>query len=148
MFALINQSPSTIDTAHAVTNAVKEWKLTGIESIIAGNGMNITIVGMVVVFTALAIMSGTIYYIVVASQAFLNRASKRHAVAEKSDRQTGPSGEIIAAIVMALETRVFQLHDEEDPVLTIRRISRPYSPWSSKLHGMTKPPFRITSQSK
>jgi glutaconyl-CoA/methylmalonyl-CoA decarboxylase subunit delta len=33
-----------------------------------------------------------------------------------------------------------ELHDEESNVLTIERVSRIYSPWSSKYYNMRKPP--------
>jgi glutaconyl-CoA/methylmalonyl-CoA decarboxylase subunit delta len=33
-----------------------------------------------------------------------------------------------------------ELHDEESNILTIERVSRIYSPWSSKYYNMRKPP--------
>lgn len=110
--------------------------------------MTVTIVGMVVVFIALAIMSGTIYYIAMLSQRFLSRKKQgdQHAAIAAPSTKHGVSGEVIAAIALALDRHVNQYHDEEDAVLTIKRISRPYSPWSSKLHSITRPPFRIQSQ--
>jgi hypothetical protein len=32
-----------------------------------------------------------------------------------------------------------ELHDEESNILTIERVSRIYSPWSSKYYNMRKP---------
>ena len=46
------------------------------------------------------------------------------------------SGETNAAIAAAIHLYNEELHDEENTVLTINRISRTYSPWSSKIHGL------------
>ena len=46
------------------------------------------------------------------------------------------SGEVNAAIVMALYLYQHDLHDVEKAVLTIKKVSRTYSPWSSKIYGM------------
>ncbi len=41
----------------------------------------------------------------------------------------------VAAISLALYL-YFNQHDKESNVITIKRIERRYSPWSSKIHGM------------
>jgi Na+-transporting methylmalonyl-CoA/oxaloacetate decarboxylase gamma subunit len=46
------------------------------------------------------------------------------------------SGEVYAAITAAIHLYNEELHDEEDTVLTINKVSRTYSPWSSKIHGL------------
>ena len=46
------------------------------------------------------------------------------------------SGEVNAAIAMALYSYFNELHDVESGVITIRRVSKNYSPWSSKLYNM------------
>ena len=35
-----------------------------------------------------------------------------------------------------------ELHDRESEVLTILSIKRAYSPWNSKIHGLTQMPDR------
>ena len=50
--------------------------------------------------------------------------------------QTNLSGEVNAAIGMALYLYQNELHDEESGVITIKRVSKTYSPWSSKLYSM------------
>ena len=146
MLAMFMQSHAAADTAKAVAKAAEEWNRYGMDSIEAGNGVTITIVGMFVVFSALAIMSGTIYYLVVLSQAFIRKRIRDENAAVLAPSGSRISGEIVAAIALALEQQILQIHDDDDAVLTIKRISRPYSPWSSKLHGMTRPPFRINTQ--
>jgi len=50
------------------------------------------------------------------------------------------TGEISAAITMALYLYSTELHDAERTVLTINKVSRTYSPWSSKIYGLRKLP--------
>lgn len=48
--------------------------------------------------------------------------------------------EIVAAIIVALKMYKSDLHDRESEMLTINRITRAYSPWNSKIHGLTQLP--------
>ena len=41
----------------------------------------------------------------------------------------------IVAISMALHLFYDEVHDDESNVITIKRIERRYSPWSSKIYG-------------
>ena len=50
--------------------------------------------------------------------------------------------EEIAAIAVALKLYKGALHDRESEVLTIMNIKRAYSPWNSKIHGLTQMPDR------
>lgn len=48
--------------------------------------------------------------------------------------------EILAAIATAIFLYRSEVHDIETTVLTIKRIDRIYSPWSSKIYGLRKSP--------
>ena len=48
--------------------------------------------------------------------------------------------ELAAAIATALKLYKSALHDQESEMLTINRITRAYSPWNSKIHGLTQVP--------
>ena len=50
--------------------------------------------------------------------------------------------EEIAAITAALKLYKSALHDRESEVLTIQSLKRAYSPWNSKIHGLTQLPDR------
>jgi sodium pump decarboxylase gamma subunit len=50
------------------------------------------------------------------------------------------SGEVNAAIAAAIYLYQSELHDYENTVLTISKVSRTYSPWSSKIYGLRKVP--------
>ncbi len=52
------------------------------------------------------------------------------------------SNEVVAAISMALFELGEEIHDIESTVLTIRKVDRRYSPWSSKFLGMRRLPGR------
>ena len=60
------------------------------------------------------------------------------AVAEEHDAISDQ--EIAAAIITALKLYKSNLHDQESEMLTINRIARAYSPWNSKIHGLTQVP--------
>ena len=47
------------------------------------------------------------------------------------------TGQATAAIAMALELYYNGVHDDEGPTrVTIKKVTRRYSPWNSKLYGM------------
>ncbi|MFI3333488.1 MAG: hypothetical protein SNI51_07570 [Rikenellaceae bacterium] len=60
----------------------------------------------------------------------------------KVELQPQLSGEEIAAIATALRMHMGERHDRESAILTIMSIKRAYSPWSSKIHGLTQLPQR------
>ena len=51
-----------------------------------------------------------------------------------TDKGEIPSADIVA-IAMALHLFYDEVHDNESNVITIKRIERRYSPWSSKIYG-------------
>jgi hypothetical protein len=54
--------------------------------------------------------------------------------------ETNLSGEIHAAIAMAIYLYSSELHDQENPVITMIRTSKTYSPWSSKIYHLRRLP--------
>ncbi|MDE7081500.1 MAG: OadG family protein [Muribaculaceae bacterium] len=56
------------------------------------------------------------------------------------DHEHVDSGEVIAAISMALAEHFNDQHDIEDTILTIRRMRRAYSPWNSKIYNLRESP--------
>ncbi len=51
-----------------------------------------------------------------------------------------PTGELGAAVALALFYYQNELHDHENTLLTIKKVSRTYSPWSSKIYGLRRSP--------
>ena len=60
---------------------------------------------------------------------------------EAKEKKMGEApGEIFAAIAMAMYEMQSDVHDVEDTVLTITRVKRSYSPWSSKIYTLRETP--------
>lgn len=101
----------------------------------------VSVVGYLIVFLALVML----YYIFDGLSKLLNmqlklklfKQGKISHVDEKVDLNV--PGEVTAAIGLALYLST-QLHDEESNVITIKKVSRVYSPWSSKIYGLRNLP--------
>ena len=62
---------------------------------------------------------------------------------EAKERGLGEApGEVIAAISMALHEAQGADHDVEETILTISRVKRSYSPWSSKIYTLRETPHK------
>lgn len=101
------------------------------------------LIGFVLVFVVLVIL----IYIMKAMGLAFTRQKKVAKVAEKGavavdEHDAISDQEIAAAIITALKLYKSNLHDQESEMLTIHRITRAYSPWSSKIHGLTQLPER------
>ena len=77
---------------------------------------------------------------------FIRRGAKTAKLANteiqlsNNDSAEEMSGEVNAAIAMALHLYASEMHDYENTVLTIQKVSRTYSPWSSKIYTLRKIP--------
>ena len=104
-------------------------------------GLGMTLIAMSVVFSALALL-----YIIYKNigRFFVRNASgvkKTATTAGETKKEKGEmSGEVNAAIAMALYLYQNEMHDYENTVLTIEKVSRNYSPWSSKIYTLRKTP--------
>ncbi|MCM1369745.1 MAG: OadG family protein [Candidatus Amulumruptor caecigallinarius] len=103
-------------------------------------GGAITIIAMCIVLAALIILS--ILFLgfgKISSKVQKNKKREAHGVnADEAEDHHDEldSGEVIAAISMALAEHMGQGHDMEDTILTIRRMRKAYSPWNSKIYNM------------
>jgi Na+-transporting methylmalonyl-CoA/oxaloacetate decarboxylase gamma subunit len=68
-------------------------------------------------------------------------------VAASTSAEGELSGEVLAAITMALFEFDEAPHDDENTVLTIEKVKRNYSPWSSKIYTLREVP-RVTRVSR
>ena len=50
--------------------------------------------------------------------------------------------EVAAVIAYALHLYQQEIHDYDNMILTIQKVVRPYSPWSSKIYGLRQMPRR------
>lgn len=101
-------------------------------------GVGMAVIAMSVVFSALIIL-----YLIfkhtkgIYSVNFKELFSKRKEKAVVTKTEDMP-GEVSAAIAMTINLYSSALHDDEDTVLTIKKVSRTYSPWSSKIYSVYK----------
>ena len=62
---------------------------------------------------------------------------------EAKEKKLGEApGEVIAAISLAMHEMQGDVHDVEDTIITITRVKRTYSPWSSKIYTLREIPRR------
>jgi len=111
--------------------------------IISNDGLLISVVGYVVVFAALLILFIAISNIT--RLLILRQKMRLKLIGEQSELtrdELSVSGEINAAIGMALYLHFSELHDFESTVLTIKKVQKTYSPWSSKIYGLREYPGR------
>ena len=69
-------------------------------------------------------------------------------VQEPVKKEPEISEEIVAAIGLALSLHLQDAHDYEQAILTIHKVMRPYSPWSSKIYGLREIPFKFPRRYK
>lgn len=121
---------------------------TKVESfrILDKSGIVLTLMAMAIVFAALLVLSLCFYAISKIGSAVSKINKMRSQGVEpkaivKSDVPSNDSGEEIAAIVMALHEHL-NAHDQENTILTINKVKKAYSPWSSKIYGLREIPRR------
>lgn len=110
------------------------------------NGFAMTITAMGIVFSALILLS-VCFYIISKINASRSRRKKMEAhgidatTVSRKERPEGDTGEVIAAIAMALHEHL-DAHDKESSVLTINKVRKAYSPWSSHIYTLRHYPNR------
>lgn len=109
------------------------------------NGFGMTVMAMCIVFTALFVLCMS-FLGIGKINSFISRHNKARAQGVDAPRATAAAaavshdtGEEIAAIAMALHDH-FDAHDRESTVLTINKVKRAYSPWSSKIYNLRQVP--------
>ena len=110
---------------------------------ISNQGYTIAIVGWLIVFAALIIL------VIVFSNIpkLINIKIKRN-ITKSTQKEVAPDkdlsieADVSAAISMALFLYDNEMHDDEFHVITIKHSAKTYSPWSSKIYGVTNLPQR------
>jgi Na+-transporting methylmalonyl-CoA/oxaloacetate decarboxylase gamma subunit len=106
-------------------------------------GLTVALVGILVVFGALvllyAVFSQLPRIINMNIRSQLRRQGK-HECADQDDLYV--PGDVSAAIAAAVHLYYSEMHDEESNIITIRNMSKKYSPWSSKIYGVQNQPIK------
>jgi Na+-transporting methylmalonyl-CoA/oxaloacetate decarboxylase gamma subunit len=110
-----------------------------------GVGMSVT--AMTVVFIGLILLYVAFKVIGKSSVKLTKRnAMKAHGITDKTEAKEKFEGELsgeqCAAIAMAMHEYMNDVHDVEDMVLTMQKVGRTYSPWSSKIYTLREIPRR------
>lgn len=102
------------------------------------NGFTMAITAMSVVFTALLVL----FLVFKSIGKFFTSPAKPSASTTSSAPvvEGDISSEVIAAIAVALKKYDDDMQDAESNILTINRVAKAYSPWSSKIYGIGQLP--------
>ena len=108
-------------------------------------GIGMAITAMAVVFIGLILLYIFFKFIGKASVRLrTDRAMKAKGITDREEakeKMLGHApGEVYAAIAMAMHEMQSDVHDVEETVLTITRVKRSYSPWSSKIYTLRETP--------
>lgn len=102
-------------------------------------GILISIVGYSVTLVTLALLYNAFRYLPKILHLQVRKRLRRLGHHIEPDEDLSVKGDEAAAIALALHLYFNELHDEEPTRMTIRKIPKSYSPWSSKIFGMRHP---------
>lgn len=106
------------------------------EKMILEDGLVITVVGYVIVFSALVVLYFVFTYLARGLNFYIRKRLERQGKVLKGKQEVAMiPADVSAAIGLAIYF-YSELHDEESNILTIERISKNYSPWSSKIYSI------------
>jgi len=103
---------------------------------IISEGVFISIVGMSVVFSALIILATVFFYIPKIMQFVTKQRLKKEGKPVLANLNIDVTVEENAVIGAALYMYFNEIHDDESHEITIKKIMKTYSPWSSKIYSM------------
>ena len=103
-------------------------------------GIGMTITAMAVVFLGLLLLFLIFKQVGKAAIAASKRNAQKAGAPVSASAPDEVSGEVFAAISAALYEMSDDNHDVENTVLTIRKVARTYSPWSSKIYSLRDVP--------
>ncbi|MBN2597506.1 MULTISPECIES: OadG family protein [Labilibaculum] len=114
--------------------------LMNILSIGSQGGWTVAIVGYSIVFVALVLL--VIVFVNLPKLLHLNLRKKlvREGRSGSETDDLNIEGGVNAAIAMALHMHFNQNHDDESNIITIKKVTKNYSPWSSKIYGVMNQP--------
>lgn len=134
-----------LDKSTPNTSNVLNIKETGAEEFqrLDKHGIVLTIIAMIVVFSGLILLFFIYKWMGIINQKqFSYKIPKKHThptIGEEIiEEKHIMSGELNAAIATAIYLYADEMHDVENTIITIKKVVRPYSPWSSKIYGIRK----------
>lgn len=141
--AVIARLPKTTPNAtNEMQNSVPKHELFRQQDT---SGVVMAIIAMSVVFLALLLIFLVLKGFGTFMVWFAGRKDKKVeevVLAPKSKKASDQVQEELAAIALAIKMYQEDLHIRESTVITINRVNRVYSPWSSKIHGIPPMPIK------
>ena len=134
LLGLIAQVMQDSSTVNIITENAKTFQK------IDPMGIGMTAIGMSVVFASLLLLYILFFNITKLLNVKLKRSLKKEGKEAEIPDALSISSEVDAAIALALHLYFQEVHDYENTVLTINKVSRTYSPWSSKIYGLRQYP--------
>ncbi|MFZ4455330.1 MAG: OadG family transporter subunit [Bacteroidales bacterium] len=135
---LLDKFPDGIGNTVTSTGAIND-KFKKNDSL----GSGISFIAMFVVFVALILLFA-MFKLLGNFSVLLNRRRlmRTLGIRNKADADVlaKNTGEIYAAIAMALYELDDEVHDWEETKLTMNKVAKTYSPWSSKIYGLRETP--------
>ncbi|MCC5929883.1 MAG: OadG family protein [Cyclobacteriaceae bacterium] len=132
------------------TQKMLEIQLLRNEGFMEDEGWIITIVGMGVIFSSLVLLFFVFKLLLPIIIGFIERPFRRKRITGTGEveeivlKDETITGEVAAAISLAIHLLESDMHDEESTILTIEKTVKNYSPWSSKIytthHQLRLPP--------
>ena len=104
-------------------------------------GLTVAIVGFSIVFfslTMLVIVFLRLPKLINIKLKRIKKKSDRHETDANTENDYIIEGNVTAAISLAMHLYFSELHDEESNVVTIKKVKKAYSPWSSKIYTVTQ----------
>lgn len=107
---------------------------------ITQDSLVLTVLGYTIVFLALLFLFVTFMNIAKLLKYSTKKKLKASGKMHEDNEEVSISGEVTAAISTALMLHFREVHDFENTVITIKKVQKPYSPWSSKIYGLRQYP--------
>lgn len=127
----------TLDKNEKIENFKKHDEVGVGMAIIA---MSVVFIGLILLYLSFKLVGN------IAIKLGKKNAMKAIGITDKTEAKEknlgSHSGEEAAAIAMALHEYLNDAHDVEDMILTINKVKRTYSPWSSKIYTLRQSPKR------
>jgi len=106
-------------------------------------GRNRRSIGMMIIIICVAIPALLMLYLrfkLAGTRLIPMQARRKYKTGEKEVDPNASTVAVSDGVYAAIATAIYlygeELHDVENTVLTINKVSRTYSPWSSKIHGL------------
>lgn len=132
-------TPSTNNTTIDKNEKIENFKEQDAE----GFGMSLTAMSVVFVGLILLYLSFKLVGSIAVKMGKRNAMRVQGVTDKKTAKEKGfgsRSGEEFAAISMAMHEHFEDVHDIEDMIITINKVKRTYSPWSSKIYTLRETP--------